>query len=220
MKQWLRKDGALGHFCRGTCCCKNWDHTLDRMRTAIISFLFARRPDVPPLSRWTKLRPALLTYLRVMIFNNFFASAFEDAFSDLEVELLGKVHNADEDAAAQATSEKAALDDNIFADVHFHASTGRRYRDASAFWTSESSTLKLFMFWLILDRIFWIGHWVLKRTEHKPKAKYFLQTPPIMDFLSPAHSPARASLQYFSALLACQVVGCSSSSSGSSSSSC
>ncbi len=54
---------SLVHHCAGTGCCRNVEHTVERMVSVLHSTVFSRLPPVPMSSRWTRVTECLLYFM-------------------------------------------------------------------------------------------------------------------------------------------------------------
>ena len=185
---WIMSD-HLAHFCTGPTCCKGgWAKTQDRMVTAIVVYLLARRPDTPALSRWTLLTPTARFFLRLLVVHNMLKTLFKIAFDALRAKLDQEVDRADEQYAGKR------VDAAVEQEFKWHAASGRRLRDSREFFNNHQTREQLFLSSMLLGVMNLITSALLK-------SRGPTDAPLLQDLLHPEYSPVWLAMQYLSGLL-------------------
>jgi hypothetical protein len=117
-----------------------------------------------------------------------------EAFQAHEVKLLRDAVEKENKAVNQGLA-----DESLKSEFYFHAASGKRLTAAQEFWHDPNARVDLYIFTKILQLLFFLTHWLLKRGKDVPDEVG--RPSPFVLFTSPTLSPFVGVLQHFSGML-------------------
>jgi hypothetical protein len=136
---------SMGHCCAGLSCCRNWDHTLERMNEAVISYMLACRPQSPALARWTLVAPAVKFQLRLWVFHSMLPQLVDKAFDSIKSKLMADVEK-ESDATKQHTDNGIHMEAEVLQEFYWHAVNGKRLQTCQTYLDCIKSQPSTFFF--------------------------------------------------------------------------
>ena len=187
-----RRFPKLQHAHTSPDCCNGHDPriTKNRMTIEIVTFILAKRPDVPSLQRWTALINSIRFFNRALGPHKLFARLLAVAFGGLESRLFDEV--------LKCEAERDGVDPKLIDEFFWHAASGTRLRDSKIYCNIVEHHIQMLLLSIVACSLGHIGNCLFDRNENVAEGESNPQR--FLDLMNREHSPVYLALQFMSGM--------------------
>ncbi len=200
---------ALHHFCLGVRCCRDANHTVERMVRALRATVFACLPPIPKPARWTKVCLSLESFAFGFLLHNVYLKVYRVAFDSTFVHHQLVVSTRVLETITGPQVAKADAEDEMH-ESQFFRRVGVRLQRSRAFMQDATTPPVGFVILVALLPLQRLFHWFLRVAGDRAAKPTSPDMPvPLLDLLWEANSPVVSAQQVYGHLLCSPLGECS-----------